>query len=136
MKLVRIYQCLCDETRLRILHLLQQRALCVCHLQEILSRSQAQVSQHLTRLKKDGLVEAHRHQNWMIYSLPESVSPAFESHLKCLQDCIHSEPIFKKDLAALKKLRTECVWIDEIVPSPRQSGSIGVLPDAAIHRSR
>ena len=58
MKLVQIYQCLCDETRLRILNLLSQRSLCVCHIQEILDRSQAQVSQHLSRMKKDGLVEA------------------------------------------------------------------------------
>jgi ArsR family transcriptional regulator len=115
--LVQIYQCLCDETRLRILNLVQQRPLCVCHLQEILDRTQAQVSQHLSRMKKDGLVESHRHHNWMIYSLPKSVPPALASHLKCLQDCIQSEPIFKRDLAALKKLQTDCDWIDGIIKS-------------------
>jgi len=115
MKLVRIYQCLCDETRLRILNLVGQRPLCVCHLQEILGRTQAQVSQHLSRMKKDGLLEARRHHNWMIYSLPNPVSASLESHLKCLQDCIQSEPVFKQDLAALKKLRTDCDWIDEVV---------------------
>ncbi len=75
MKLVQIYRCLCDETRLRILNLLAQRSLCVCHLQEILARPQAQVSQHLARMKKDGLVESNRYNNWMIYTLPKRFMP-------------------------------------------------------------
>lgn len=115
MKLVRIYRCLCDETRLRALNLLSQRPLCVCHLQKILHRSQAQVSQHLARMKKDGLVEASRHHNWMIYSLPKKMPRALEAHLKCLQDCVSSEAVFKKDLAALKKIRSDCGWIDGII---------------------
>jgi ArsR family transcriptional regulator len=115
MKLVRIYQCLCDETRLRILNLLSQRPLCVCHLQEIVDRTQVQVSQHLSRMKKDGLVEANRHHNWMIYSLPKKTPKILEAHLKCLQDCVQSEVVFKKDLAALKKLRSESDWIDDII---------------------
>ena len=36
MDLIRIYECLCDATRLRILHLLTHGPLCVCHIQEIL----------------------------------------------------------------------------------------------------
>jgi ArsR family transcriptional regulator len=115
MKLVQIYQCLCDETRLRILNLLAQRSLCVCHLQEILDRPQAQVSQHLSRMKKDGLVEASRHNNWMIYSLPTKAPKALEAHLRCLQDCVQTEPVFKRDLTALKMLRSDCDRIDESI---------------------
>jgi ArsR family transcriptional regulator len=115
MKLVQIYQCLCDETRLRILNLLAQRSLCVCHLQEILDRPQAQVSQHLARMKKDGLVEASRYQNWMIYSLPKKAPQALQAHLRCLQDCVQTEPIFKSDVAALKKLKSDCDRIDAAI---------------------
>jgi ArsR family transcriptional regulator len=126
MKLVQIYQCLCDETRLRILNLLSQRSLCVCHIQEILKRSQAQVSQHLSRMKKDGLVEANRHHNWMIYSLPKKLPQNLEAHLRCLQDCVQTEPIFKNDLSALKRVKSDCDWIDEIVlkkSNPSRAGS-------------
>jgi ArsR family transcriptional regulator len=115
MKLVKIYQCLCDETRLRILNLLLQRPLCVCHIQEILDRSQALVSQHLSRMKKDGLVETNRHRNWMIYSLPRKIPQPLEAHLRCLQDCVQTEPIFKRDLQALKMVKKDCDWIDEII---------------------
>jgi ArsR family transcriptional regulator len=116
-KLIRIYQCLCDETRLRILNLLAQRPLCVCHIQEIIGRTQAQVSQHLSRMRRDGLVTASRHHNWMIYSLPKKSPASLEAHLKCLQDCAQSETIFRKDLAALKKVQSDCGWIDGVVKS-------------------
>ena len=36
MKLVKIYECLCDPTRLRILNLLKSGELCVCDVQEVL----------------------------------------------------------------------------------------------------
>ena len=113
MRLAQIYRCLCDETRLRVLNLLTQRALCVCHLQEILDRPQAQVSQHLARMKKDGLVEATRLNNWMIYALPKNTPRALKAHLKCLQDCVQTESVFKADLNVLRKIKADCDRIDQ-----------------------
>ena len=52
MKLLQIYRCLCDETRLRILHLLAQGPLCVCHFQTILRLPQVAVSEHLAYLRE------------------------------------------------------------------------------------
>jgi len=103
-KLIQIYQCLCDETRLRILNLLLRGPLCVCHIQKILGESQVNVSRHLGYLKEREMVEAERHQNWMIYRLPTKCSPELESNLKCLQDCCTTEAIFRGDLAKLQKL--------------------------------
>ncbi len=111
MKLVRIYRCLCDETRLRILHLLKQGPLCVCHFQEILQLQQVAVSKHLAYLRKTGLVEARRHEQWMIYSLPASPGRELDLQLRCLQDCVQTEPIFREDLRRLKTLGPECNWI-------------------------
>jgi len=104
MKLIEIYQCLCDETRLRILNLLSVSPLCVCHLQQVLGRPQVIVSQHLAYLRARGMVTSQRYQTWMIYSLPESPSPELESNLKCLQDCVQTEPVFRKDKEQLRKL--------------------------------
>ena len=47
MDLVQIYQCFCDLTRLRILHLLTKSPLCVCHFQDILREPQVKISKHL-----------------------------------------------------------------------------------------
>lgn len=112
MDLLQIYHCFCDETRLRILHLLTRGPLCVCHFQTLLNESQVKISKHLAYLKGKGLVAVTRHQNWMIYSLPKKPSRELEMNLKCLQDCVQTEPAFKKDLRALRAMKPEVEWIE------------------------
>lgn len=109
-KLTQIYQCLCDETRLRLLHLLLQGPLCVCHFQSVLSEPQVKISKHLGYLKARGLVTASRNGNWMIYALPaeRERSPEFAANLGCLQECVGGNAVFKRDLARLKKLDLTC----------------------------
>lgn len=104
MKLLSIYKCLCDETRLRILNLLSVSPLCVCHIQSALRKSQVVISQHLAYLRERDLVTGHRYQSWMIYSLPTDRPELLDANLKCLKDAIQSEPILRKDLEKLKKL--------------------------------
>ncbi len=110
MKLVQIYQCLCDETRLRLLNLLLRGPLCVCHLQSALDEPQVKISKHLGYLKARGLVTARRSGNWMIYALPsERVrSPELRANLACLQDCAAESAVFRRDLARLDKLDLAC----------------------------
>lgn len=105
MELVRIYECLCDRTRLRLLALLGGGPLCVCHLQEVLGEPQVKVSKHLAYLKERGLVEASREGNWMIYSLPAKPSRELAANLACLQDCAAEEPVLRRDAVALEKVR-------------------------------
>ncbi len=113
MNLIEIYKCLCDETRLRILHLLTQGSLCVCHFQSILDMEQVPISKHLAYLRGRGMVEAQRHGQWMIYRLSATRSKELDLQLQCLQDCVHSHPVFREDLKKLKKLRCGCDWITE-----------------------
>src|ERR1700757_152351 len=108
MDLIQIYECLCDRTRLRILHLLTKSSLCVCHFQDILGEPQVKISKHLGYLRKRGMVAATRDQNWMIYSLPKRRTRELELNLKCLQDCVQSDPIFGRDLKKLAQLRKSC----------------------------
>ena len=104
MELIRIYQCLCDRTRLRILHLLASSPLCVCHFQAILQEPQVKISKHLAYLREHGLVQARRDENWMIYHLPGSCPAELKKNLKCLQDCVREDPVFRKDLCRMKDL--------------------------------
>jgi ArsR family transcriptional regulator len=104
MDLIEIYQCLCDRTRLRILHILGEGPLCVCHFQEILREPQVKISKHLGYLRARGLVEVERAGNWMIYSLPAKPPRELQRNLACLQDCAGEAPEFQADLARLKKL--------------------------------
>jgi len=104
MELIKVYACLCDGTRLRILHLLAQGPLCVCHFQEILSEPQVKISKHLGYLRSRGMVESSRQANWMVYTLPARPSRELAANLACLQDCAREDRIFQRDLARLKKL--------------------------------
>lgn len=105
MKLVRIYQCLCDPTRLRILSLLGEGELCVCHIQEILGEPQVKVSKHLAYLRTRGLVASRKEANWMIYRLPARPPAELAANLACLQDCSREDPVFRADLGRLRRLR-------------------------------
>ena len=110
MELIRIYKCLCDKTRLRILNLLAQGPLCVCHFQTILEIDQVPVSKHLAYLRERGLVIAQRHNQWVIYSLPVKPDKELDLQLRCLQDCVQTHPVFSNDLKRLKKLEGNCRW--------------------------
>lgn len=114
-RLIEVYNCLCDETRLRIVHLLAQGPLCVCHLQNLLALEQVVVSKHLSHLRKRGMVEARRHEQWMIYSLPAALSPELDWQLRCWQDCLPTNAVFRDDLQKLKSLQPECCWVAEAV---------------------
>jgi len=109
--LIRIYECLCDETRLRIVNLLAHGPLCVCHLQDLLESPQVRISKHLRYLKDKGMLVAERHQNWMIYSLPAKPSHELEANLKCLQDVAATNRVFKADLKRLGAMKKELRWL-------------------------
>jgi ArsR family transcriptional regulator len=108
MDLVQIYRCLCDRTRLRILHLLTKSPLCVCHFQDIFGEPQVKISKHLAYLRSRGMVTTKREQNWVIYSLPEQQEDELERNLKCLQDCVQTDALFRRDIERLSKLAKNC----------------------------
>jgi DNA-binding transcriptional ArsR family regulator len=113
MQLIRIYECFCDETRLRILHLLSHGPLCVCHFQAVLDAPQVKISKHLNYLKQHGMVEVRKFQNWRIYALPRKRSKELVLHLKCLQDCVQEHAVFKADLKRLRRIAGRAKQITE-----------------------
>lgn len=105
MELLRIHECLCDRTRLRILNLLLAGPLCVCHLQEVLREPQVKISRHLAYLRRRGLVAPRRRGQWIIYRLTDDPSSALAAQLSCLQDAAAEEPVFRQDRRRLEKGR-------------------------------
>jgi len=103
-KLIQVYKCLCDLQRLRILNLLREGPLCVCHLVEILDTTQVKISKQLRYMKELGMVEAEREAQWMIYRLPAQPHALLLENLKCLQDCAGECPEFRADLKQRKRI--------------------------------
>lgn len=58
-----------EPLRWRILTLLAEEELCVCHLVEALDAPQSLISHHLRVLRDAGLVEGERFRYWTYYRL-------------------------------------------------------------------
>ena len=69
---VRIFKALSDETRVRIIKLLEHGELCVCDIGAALGMVQPKVSFHLGVLKNSGLLKDRKQGKWVHYSLDES----------------------------------------------------------------
>ncbi len=71
-ELVTIFKALSDETRLRIVKLLEKGELCVCDITAALDMVQPKVSFHLCALKDAGFIRDRKQGRWIHYSLNES----------------------------------------------------------------
>ena len=94
-----IYKCFCESLRLRILNLLIEGPLCVCHVHEILGEPQPKISRLLNQLKELGGVESVRHFNWTMYRLPEKPHPILAANIECLRNMRKEDPQLERDLA-------------------------------------
>lgn len=70
-ELVTIFKALSDETRLRIIKLLEGGELCVCDITAALDMVQPKVSFHLSALKEAGFIKDRKQGKWIHYSLNE-----------------------------------------------------------------
>ncbi len=70
-ELISIFKALSDETRLRIIKLLEDGEHCVCDIVAALDMVQPKVSFHLGVLKEAGLIKDRKEGKWIHYSLSD-----------------------------------------------------------------
>lgn len=70
--LMNILKAMSEETRLRILKLLQNGELCVCDIVAALNMIQPKVSFHLSVLKEAGFLKDRKQGRWTHYSIDDS----------------------------------------------------------------
>ena len=92
-----VYAALADSTRLRILSLLSEDEICVCHLHASLDVPQPTASRHLAYLRKSGLVEARRDGVWMHYRLAPIANPVVASVVKAALHALSHTAISARD---------------------------------------
>ena len=73
-ELTRRFKALAHPTRLRILDMLRQGEVCVCHIEAALGRRQAYVSQQLMMLREAGLVETRKDGLMVFYRLADDLT--------------------------------------------------------------
>lgn len=99
------FRALGDPTRLRILHLLHDNALCVGDLIEIIDVPQPTASRHLAYLRRAQLVVTRKEGLWIYYSLAPAGNSFHRKLLECLEECPDLVPELKADQARAAKLQ-------------------------------
>ncbi|MEI9898048.1 MAG: metalloregulator ArsR/SmtB family transcription factor [Chthoniobacter sp.] len=98
--IVKSLRLLADETRLRLLLLLQKEELSVVEIQEVLGMGQSRISSHLAQLRQAGLVRDRRAGKNIYYALADNGS---HTELRSIVEAASKElPEAARDQAALK----------------------------------
>ena len=114
-QLIKGFKTLSDETKIRILKILQQRdELCVCEIMQTLNISQSRASRNLGILKDAGFVVSRRDGLWIHYSINEKkVNEYHEALNELLKNWLNNQDIIQEDRKRFKKavklsLRSHC----------------------------
>lgn len=97
------FKALADQTRLRILALLGDNEVCVCHIHDSLALPQPTVSRHLGYLRRSGLVTARRDGVWMHYRVSSALSPDIRQVLAAAMEALTRVTTTTKDRAHFQK---------------------------------
>src|SRR4026209_1659144 len=103
------FKALGDATRLRILGLLLNGEVCVCHIHESLKISQPKVSRHLAYLRAAGLVETRRDGVWIHYRRAEMPAPLRATVATAVQHMLSHVDVIHKDADRLQKNTGCCI---------------------------
>ncbi|MCK5366398.1 MAG: metalloregulator ArsR/SmtB family transcription factor [Gammaproteobacteria bacterium] len=102
LKPTKLFACLSDCTRLRLLALLSgDDALCVCELVHALADIQPKVSRHLASLRECGLVTDDREGTRVYYRLAPELPPWAERVVRLAASAIAEEAAYRDDRARL-----------------------------------
>jgi ArsR family transcriptional regulator, arsenate/arsenite/antimonite-responsive transcriptional repressor len=97
-----VYSALSDPTRLRILALLKDGEICVCHIHDSLKVSQPTASRHLAYLRRAGLVAARRSGIWMHYKLVPPQDPIIAAVLGAALHALSHTEVSARDQKRLQ----------------------------------
>jgi ArsR family transcriptional regulator len=94
---IELFKAFADPVRLRLLNLLAEDEVCVCHLHEALGLPQSTVSRHLAYLRKRGLVVGRKQGLWVHYRLARPVGELHRNLIGCLGVCFKEIDTLKLD---------------------------------------
>ena len=92
-----LFKALADTTRLRILALLGNNEVCVCHIHDSLGVPQPTVSRHLAYLRRAGLVAVRRDGVWMHYQLSRALDAGVQAVLDAAVAALQQVPTTSED---------------------------------------
>ena len=124
-----------DETRLRLLHLLEQEPLTVAELQQVLDLGQSSISGHLAKLKQAGFIHDLAEGPARRYRLREDADAALRSAWKAVRELSRDEVLFTGDAGRLERLRNSrgASWVERVAGSLHREYAPGRTWDSLCH---
>ena len=105
---IKVMKALSDPNRVKLLKILQERALCVCEIRAVLGIAQPTVSKHLKVLEDAGLVKHEKDGLWVNYSLTDGRdSPYAASLLGNLKHWLAGDAEIRTMVANLSAIKRE-----------------------------
>jgi len=80
-KFIKVMKALSDPNRVKMVKILQSRALCVCEIQKALGIAQSTASKHLKLLEDAGLVRSFKDGLWVNYSLADGSESPYSANM-------------------------------------------------------
>ncbi len=119
MNLNDLFKTLADESRIRLILLLQQKELTVAELAEITRLAQPRVSTHLSHLKNHDLVHVRKQGVSSFYRLnSDLIEQQFSGLLKMVQSHYADNPLVAQDnqqmAVVLSELAASNQWVDAV----------------------
>ncbi len=100
-----ITKALADESRLRVLMLLEQGELCLCQLIAVLELSPSTVSKHMSILSAAGLITVRKDGRWHYYKLAgRGADQHVRDALKWVRVHLRDQPQIQQDRDALSDI--------------------------------
>jgi ArsR family transcriptional regulator len=98
-----VCKALADKTRLRILALVGNNEVCVCHIHDSLGLPQPTVSRHLAYLRQSGIVTARRDGVWMHYQVSRSLDPVIQAVVTAAIEAVKATRGTSQDLKQFQR---------------------------------
>jgi len=98
----RMLKALADPTRLRIVGLLQDGEVCVCHIHDSLRIPQSKTSRHLAYLRKAGVVSGEKRGLWVYYRIAQQTSGVAQALLDAARHSATHVTTMRRDAQRLE----------------------------------
>lgn len=103
---VNMAKALGDETRLRIMAMLESQELCACQIIEVFALANSTISRHLSVLKQAGLLKSRKSGRWIYYAWASDNDERLALTQTWVSQMIHDDTLIQLDRQRVAEILT------------------------------
>ncbi len=105
---------LSDTNTLRVINLILEDRLCVCELEALTDLKQSNLSRHLSKLSKAGLITRSKEAQWVYYTISDSFLSEHVLLIEYLKEQFSKELIFTEDTERSRVFKENSIGCNNI----------------------